>query len=559
MKYQTLLSSLSFQTAIEWMPIDSADDFFPDPIGWADIRQFPNEYLANRKHRLLQYDTLPHIIEHIPKKSGMLREAVWLHPTHRILYLSILHRFLPRLDSRLCSEAYSYRLDSLEDTDKYPFSQKMDRWKNFHNEFRRAALEESTGAILITDLASYFDHIQIDKLALRINSILGSTIDENDQEVINLLVSLLKMWGHEGFGMPQNYDSSSFFGSVYLHNVDCEMVSKRYRYFRWIDDIRIVTRSKEQALRALHDLQHSLAQQRLFLATDKTFIYEKGSDEFNELLNVDDDILLSEAEEIIVKGDKTGLESVANDLFYRLEFHSKPKGDERKFRAFANRLLDISDFVEIEKNITSRIHDFVIPRLKTYPERSDYWTKMLSVRPTPNVGNVLKDLLIKSPSMFDWKRFYLWKLATAVPASIVPQELFEKAKEVRISSLSDNVTSQCIVFIGRHSDNTSRENLFTSLFSAQKSYIIQRAILIAIQELPSRDYYYDRALEINSSHKELIDYLKNRPQPDYGIKERTMRHCLEEPITFKHIIKKGIGLSKGKIRTFRISRYDYDY
>jgi hypothetical protein len=477
MKYQILLNSLNFQTAIQWMPIDSADDFFPDPIGWADICQFPSEYLEKRKHRLLQYDTLPHIIEHTPKKSGMLREAVWLHPTHRILYLSILHRFLPRLDSRLCPEVYSYRLDSLEDTDKYPFSQRMDRWKNFHNDFRRAALEESSGAILFTDLASYFDHIQIDKLASRIYSILGSTLDENDKEVIELLVSLLKMWGREGFGLPQNYDASSLFGSIYIHNVDCEMFSKRYRYFRWLDDIRIVTKSKEQALRALHDLQNSLEQHRLFLATDKTFIYEKGSEEFNELLSVDDDILLSEAEETIARGDKTELESIADILFKRLEFHSKPKGDERKLRAFANRLLDISDFVEIEKNIISRIHDFVIPRLKTHPERTDYWTKMLSVKPNQTVGNVLQDLLIKNPSMFDWQRFYLWKLATAIPTQIVPKELFEKAKDVSISTLSDNVTSQCIVFIGRHSDNTTRENLFINLFSAQKSYIIQRAIL----------------------------------------------------------------------------------
>jgi hypothetical protein len=435
----------------------------------------------------------------------------------------------------------------------------MDRWKDYHNDFRRAALEESTVAVLFTDLNSYFDHIQIDRLTSRIQSILGSTIDKGDQAVIDLLASLLRMWGHEGFGMPHNYDASSFFGSIYLHNVDCEMVSKRYRYFRWLDDIRIVTQSKDQALRALHDLQRILAQHRLFLATDKTHIYQKGCAEFDRLLDVDDDLLLSEAEETITKGDKVELEKIVEGMFERLEFHATQDGDERKFRAFANRLLDVSNYEEMANDIVPRIHDFVIPRLRTHPERSDYWTKMLSVKPTQKVGEVLHELLVATSSMFDWQRFYLWKLATNIPSSLIPLALFEKAKDVSISSLSENVSSQCIVFMGRHLDNTARENLFTGLFSAQRSYIIQRAVLIAIQELPNKDYYYSRALETNSDHRELIDYLKNRPQPDYGIKERPTRHCREEPIHFKHLIKRGVGLSKGKPRSFRISRSDYDY
>jgi hypothetical protein len=559
MNYTLLKRSLDLTTAIRWLPQDSSDDFYPDPIGWADIKQYPDEFLAKREHRIMQADTFAHLKEYVPKKSGMLREAVWLHPVHRTLYLAILQRFLNRLDPHLCAEVYSYRSDSSDDAKAYPFQRKMNRWKNFHNDFRRAALDDTTGAVLVTDIASYFDHIQIEQLGYRIKSILAGTFDESDDEVVQYLLKLLRMWGCEGFGLPHNLDASSFFGSVYLHNVDSEMIGKRYRYFRWIDDIRIVAKSYAQALRALHDLQQALAQYRLFPATDKTDIYEKGSDEFNALMDVADDILISRAEEVIARGLKVELEEIIEELFERLEFHAKPKGDDRKFRAFANRLMDISDYEEIETEITQRIQDFVIPRLKSHPERSDYWVKMLSARPTNNISPILNELLVKNPSIFDWQRFHLWRLATELPIKLIPKELFTKAIDVSNSTLTDNVTGQSIVFLGRHSDNTARENLFTRLFTAQRSYLVQRSILIAIQELPSKEYYFKRALEINSDHKELIDYLLNRDTPDYGIKKRPIRHCRAKPIVIGHVIRRGIGIAQGGVRTFRLSHDDFEY
>jgi len=559
MNYKLLKDSLDLKNAIDWLTLDSADDFFPDPLGWADIKKSRKDFIKRTEHRILQADRITHITEYVPKKSGMLREAVWLHPEHRILYLAILKKFLQRLDSRLCKEVYSYRSDSPNNPQEYPFTKRMDRWKNFHNDFRRAALEDSTGAILITDIASYFDHININQLGNRIISILAASFDGSDNEVLQFLLKLLCMWGCDGFGMPHNYDASSFFGSLYLHNVDCDMKEKRYRYFRWLDDIRIVAKSREQALRAIHDLQASLARHRLFLATDKTDIYEKNSKEYNNILNIEDNILLSEAEETITRGLKNELEQISKRLFARIKEHSKPKGDERKFRAFANRLLDVSDFQEVETDITNKLHDFVIPRLKSYPERSDYWVKMLSVCPTKKVSLILKELLVEKPSMFDWQRFHLWRLATSLPTELIPGELFDKAIEVSSGTLSDNVVSQSIVFLGRHSDNTKRENLFNHLFTSQRSYIVQRAILIAIQELPTREYYYKRALEINSEHQELINYITKRETPNYGIKTRSVRHCQERPRRIEHIIKRGIGISKGSISKYRLSRYDYDY
>lgn len=560
LNYQLLKQILKFDIAINWLKNDVNDDFYADPVNFADLKMYPSEFLTQREHRILQTDTISYWKESVIKKSRLLREAIWLHPIHRLLYLSILRHLIARLDTKLLSEVYSYRLDESEDIDAYPFSRRMERWKQFNNDFREAALDSSTEAIVMTDLVSFYDHINCDQLCMRIRSILGTSITTEDEEVLNLLRRLLNMWSNDGYGIPQNYDPSSFFSNMYLHNIDYEMVKRRYRYFRWADDIRIVARSEKQAMRAIHELQNALMNYRLFLATEKTHIILKDDPRFAALLDVEDDQIISDAEEIIASGNGSKIRNIIDSLFERLEYHSGPNGDDRKFRAFANRLLNAADYVEIKEDICPKLPNFVIPRLLSHPERSDYWMKILSVAPNDDTVNITKKLLVDDPTIFDWQRFYLWKLALYFPNPF-PKILLDRAIASSGDDPSDAVAAQAIIFVGKFGDNTQRETLFSTYFTSSKSYLIQRAVLIAIQELPEdqRNYLYKRALEINSDHKELVEYIANLTSLNYGEKIRTQRHCAEEPREIKVRIRRGVGLVKGKIVRFRLSRRDYDY
>lgn len=560
LNYQLLKRTLNFEEAIRWLVRDATDDFYPDPINFADLKAYPSEYLAHREHRLLQTNALPHLMEFVPKKGGMLREAIWLCPTFRVLYLAILHHLLPRLDPKVFDEVYSYRRDEPHDPDAYPFDRRMDRWKQGQNDFREAALEPSTGAVLVTDIAGFFDHINCDEMCRRIRSMLGATAQEEDEAVINLLNRLLNMWSTDGFGIPQNHDPSSFFGSLYLHNVDHEIVSRRFRYFRWLDDIRIVAKSKEQAFRALHELQRALAPYRLFLSTAKTDILTKEDPRFEALLNVEDDQLISKAEELRGTGDCEKIKGFVDNLFARMEHHAGPDGDDRKFRAFANRLLDFGDYTEIKQEIHPRLQKFVIPRLDTHPERSDTWVKILSAYKDGNAITAAERLLVERPSVFDWQRFHLWKLALRA-SSPLPKKLLDQAIVVSRSGVSNGEAAQAIVCVGKHGDNTQREGLFRSSFTAQRSLLVQRAVLVAIQALPEeqRNYLFQRALEINSDHKELVDYLSNLQAPNYGERSRPERHFKEVPRKVETRIRRGIGLVGRKVVHFRLTAQDSDY
>lgn len=560
MNYNHLQESLNFEVAIKWLQEDSADDFYPDCLRFRDISSNPADYISKRKHRIFQFDTLHSIMGAVPKKNGMLRDSIYLHPTHRILYLAILHHLLPKLDKEVLPEIYSYRLDSPDDHDCYPFKNRLQRWKEFQNDFRRTCLDPATEAVLITDLAAFYDHIQISSLCEGVKSCLGSKCRGPTESVVNLLSELLESWSKDGYGIPQNLDPSSFLGSFYMQLVDQEIVEKRYRYFRWVDDIRICAKNKEQALRALHDIQHALGKKRLFLAGDKTRILIKGTPEFEELLEVSDDLILSDAESATARGEEEALRSFSKILYDRLTFHAGTGGDDRKFRAFANRLLDIGCYEELRSDVCEKVRGLVLPRLRSHPERSDYWTKMLSVCQGSEILPAASDLLIKHRSLFDWQRFHLWKLLTEY-AEEIPDEFFTEAKSAINSPISDLVAYQAIVFLGKHGGNAIREQLFYEHFSAQKTYPVQRAIVIAIQELHPevRERCYERVQKITRDHEQLIDYLKNREAPDYGVRLRQSRSFAEPPREISESIRSGVGISRGKRVAFRISRAIFDY
>lgn len=555
LKPKTLETNLELKTVFGWLKEDALDDFYPDVFSFEDLVKSPEKYLERRKFRLWQLDTLQHLCEYVPKKSGMLRTAHWLHPTHRILYLAILQHLIGKIDIKLSRSLYSYRAGNLENPADYPYPHRVESWKVFINNFREASLASTTKAVLVTDLASFFDHISCDKLIQRIENLLGAGITDVDKQTLALLQRLLSLWSIDGFGIPQNIDTSSFLGNLYLHNVD-EEISRKYKYFRYVDDIRIVADSEEEALSALHDLQRALARDKQFLASDKTKIIKVGSDEFNALMDVSDDVILSESEEIIRSGDCAKISGIVENLFSRLEFHSTKEGDERKFRAYMNKILDVGDYEDLSESIHDRLRPFVIPRLRTHPDRSDYWVRALAVHPDESVKDALVDLLVTRPTVFDWQKFHLWRLALYLPTS--PQELINKAIEACVDHESENVAAQASIFIGKHGDNTLRENLFKH-FTNRRAYVVQRAVLIALQELPSKTSCYKRAIEMIPDHSELVEYLTNLQKPVYGEKYRSVRQCKEEPLTIEAYIKQGVGLVDGIKVEYRLLFDDFEF
>lgn len=248
-------------------------------------------------------------------------------------------------------------------------------------------------------------------------------------------------------------------------------------------------------------------------------------------------------------------------LFQALERHSEPDGNDRKFRAIANRILEAAQFEGLAEEILPRLQAFVIPRLTTHPERSDYWVKLLVTHPSDDLDEVLVELLNTSPSVFDWQRFHLWRLVNSLPGPI-PEQLLVAARTEAGRNTSPPVAAQAIVAWGHHAENDGREQIFHRHFTPQRPYLIQRAALIAIQELQDalRSRLYTSAVQTQAEHTELVAYLSEREHPLYGeISVRPARQCTEQPREIEVAMRRGVGLIEGQRTTFRLSRTSIHY
>jgi len=176
---------------------------------------------------------------------------------------------------------------------------------------------------------------------------------------------------------------------------------------------------------------------------------------------------------------------------------------------------------------------------------------MLRIEPSADVVSVLQELLVDKPSIFAWQRFHLWRLAlyldSTLPIPILNQAIKAVAKEESYA-----VASQAAICVGKYGSNTQKETLFSDHFTSRESYLVQRAILIALQELPSpvRDQLYDRAVGIDSDHKQLVEYLKTIGEPNYMIKLKPTKCCVDVPVEVEPPENDGVGLVDDKVIRF---------
>ena len=138
--------------------------------------------------------------------------------------------------------------------------------------------------VVDADLKSYFDTIPHERLMERIEE------KVSDGRLLTLIESFLKAGILEGLqewtptaGAPQGAVLSPLLSNVYLNPLDQMMVSRGYKIVRYADDFVILCRSREEADRALGEVQAWVESNGLTLHPDKTRIVEASRDYFDFL------------------------------------------------------------------------------------------------------------------------------------------------------------------------------------------------------------------------------------------------------------------------------------
>jgi len=271
---------------------DSRDDFVRDPIGNADFAAELTERLRFLIEQIQHGRYRPrHLIEvDVPKSGLSVRPGNVLPIEEAALLHAIIYLLGPLLDKNLDNAAYSYRIhkdwrkkakkgDSMfrEVQVDLPFLRKAtlrsinvfeawyERWPEFERDAKAAVTEEGYTHLTKTDISSYFENIDTRLLHDQIRSLLK----REEERILQLLFRILEGWTRStsagmpiGRGIPQGNDVSSFLGNLYLIPLDRTLAkfckSRDAKWFRYVDDVKVFTRSEDDARAVVFEINQAL-------------------------------------------------------------------------------------------------------------------------------------------------------------------------------------------------------------------------------------------------------------------------------------------------------------
>lgn len=247
----------------------------PAPVPKSEVSERPGYLLPYRDHLVCYAITM--ILAPIIDQS--LSESVWSW------------RVKPVLRGKMPDEVSELTIFRETELSDFPFLKKktirtyIDEfnpwyalWPKFDEETQLTLEGPDYGWMLFSDISGYFENIQLGLL----RDLLFHICPEAPN-TINLLFRHLKAWCRPAYdgasterGIPQGNSVSSFLGNIFLKPVDDHFDfffdQADVRYFRYMDDIRIVAKTKEDAVQAALALERQIRGSQLNLQTAKTLL-----------------------------------------------------------------------------------------------------------------------------------------------------------------------------------------------------------------------------------------------------------------------------------------------
>lgn len=223
---------------------------------------------------------------YIPKKSGILRPYTLLNINDQIVYLALVSIIAERLSKR-ASKNYNISVFGhlyAGKTSSYFYK----KWSDGYVKFNYAINDAFTNGYKWTasfDLTAFYDSID-HKVLTHFLTEIGIT-----KEFSKYLTDCLEIWTassptriYHGHGIPQGPLPSGLLSEVILQHFDEHKSFKRttVKYFRYVDDIRLLAKTEENVRKALLGLDYTSKEVGLFPQSGKINIHK--------IENIDDEI-----------------------------------------------------------------------------------------------------------------------------------------------------------------------------------------------------------------------------------------------------------------------------
>ncbi|MCK9170268.1 MAG: RNA-directed DNA polymerase [Treponema sp.] len=192
---------------------------------------------------------------YVPKASGLLRTFTLLEIEDLIVYQAIANVLIPDF----VKERKKFEMNTVfsnifsNDIEKNIFLFRP--WKDGYHAYRRKIVKNFEKGFIYTvhfDLAAFYDTIDH-------NSLTGELIHKQDCEYVILLRRCLAAWSNTSdaeyrkinHSIPQGPISSSVFAELYLLPLDEKMDNSGFIYSRYVDDIVLQGKTREEVIRGI--------------------------------------------------------------------------------------------------------------------------------------------------------------------------------------------------------------------------------------------------------------------------------------------------------------------
>jgi hypothetical protein len=473
---------------------DLRDDWFPDPIQFADMIDggiVSDRISDNFERNHGRYEACERTLFNIPKPNFTIRYALEIGLEDRALYHGICSYLFQHYDNLIPWYVFSHRQDHQRSTDRYMFRHGVSAWRDFTEAVRSEV--NDANFLLSTDLTNYFENINLNKLHDELQSIIPQIAVPAETKScirshIRVLFECLARWSFDGQrGLAQNRDASSFLANAYMLSVDKAMRDAGYRYFRYMDDIKIVCSNELEARRALQQLIVELRDIGLAVNAKKTVITAGGARDVVERCL---DIANPSIERLSAMW-QTRRREIIGRSFPELRtltetLLTSEEVDSRDFRYCMARMIVLASCREfaVPDAFFSAITHLVISRLQDSPAATDQFLKYLRVvHLTPqNLSDIAAYVCDPERNFYGWQCYLLWILLAS--RGYRERRLYRHALRSLDGEDGANRTGATL-YIGAIGAPAGRRRVARK-FESLGSFLGQRVALVAIHELPFR-------------------------------------------------------------------------
>jgi len=293
---------------------DFSEDLYSTDVYGLDLAHLVQETI--NRLRTNTYQPRPLFRIEVPKGPLAFRPGAVIPIHDRTVLSALVLLMAAEIDKKLPESVFSWRLKipipkkgpifRESDITELPFLKKKTireevdpfegwyrLWPIFDEKTRRIFQIEGYRFLATSDIAAYFENIQLPILRDHLLRHLP-----HETELVNLMCLFLESWcdrtrdgrAHHR-GIPQGNFVSSFLGNVFLIPLDEAFINLEkeldIKYFRYMDDVRIFAKTREDARRCVLLMARTLRSLHLNVQTAKTKIYDEHLGEISRLL-IDD-------------------------------------------------------------------------------------------------------------------------------------------------------------------------------------------------------------------------------------------------------------------------------